>query len=724
MAIFKNSAQIRANLAAAEKDKALKNGARAYSVHCAEKKRQITERYNRGQIKTWDDLGIEDIPSVVKAQTLDRLALERFVMPWAAAAEARYLYNETNRKVEVAAVSTRFVAAEVSSGVTKVGRFTLRPRQKKCIDLTIERLRSGTTSAVVIPLEGGEGKSVIGWGLINYWRANNYFGHATPKLFLMNVGMFCTAAAVKIDMEDRGRDCGLTLGTELTVLSHTEWQTKAMDPFFRQVKEVSHGTEVTREVFIMPPPAIIGIDEFDAYKKPSSLKSARMLAVIEAGLKAGSVFIFMSATPGSCVNDMWLFAIATGRKWNGEQITRETFPAMARAIASRVGARPEDHDERAMLEFRKEFNDCYIVPPKDPRKVKAFNKVKLLKFKNAEDRAYYDRTIARYQDELERCGQLGATVNPLTAFLKLRQSEEWLKTEYFVDEMLESHKQGFAPVCGVSFTASCNRIVQLLVQRGIPRNKISVIQGGDELITREKLIKMVGQDLFDNIGKYIMRYYDPEQYGPLTATERSAVKKYIKWTKERTRNEEDEGEQNIRIEHLKTLRLTKQSKMERHEEKERFQRGTTEFMVFTLSSGGRGIDMDHQYEHVRPREGFFTICYWAEEFMQALYRLMRVATISNVTQNMCFFAGTKVADHVAPILDRKIRSVRAGVLGNNNFADEAINLLAKPDPVKHVEATDLRDGADTENDEGEGFDADATIENIANDDEVQTELAL
>ena len=47
----------------------------------------------------------------------------------------------------------------------------------------------------------------------------------------------------------------------------------------------------------------------------------------------------MSATPWVTVNDTWLFCIATGREFNGEPLTRESFPAFARTIAARAGAK-------------------------------------------------------------------------------------------------------------------------------------------------------------------------------------------------------------------------------------------------------------------------------------------------------------------------------------------------------------------------------------------------
>ena len=697
----------------AERD--FENAAASYQATCVTKRAKIELSYSRGELRSWDDLKDhieESLLHTQRGQPLTLLNLKSFLNMWVHTARDRFKIAENKRKVEAAAVSTRFVAAD-DVGITQVGRFILRPRQRKCLNNGIAALRSGATSAIVVPLEGGEGKSVIGWGFINYWIANNYFNHPTASLpFQLNLALFATAAGVKIDMENRGVACQVpNLNRSTVVVSHTEWHTKVWDPFFREEIEVlPNGAQRTRLKYIMPPPPIMVIDESDAYKKPSSLKSKRLLAIIEAGIEKGSVVIFMSATPWVTINDTWLFCIATGRKWNGERITFDNFPAVARSIAASVGADPSKPSEKAIEAFRKQFNDCFIVPPRDPRKVKAHNKTLLVRFKNAEDKAYYDRTIERYQEELERIGKGDTDVNKLTAFLKLRQSEEWLKTSYFVDLMMESHAKGFAPVCGVSFTASCNEIVRQLVERGVPRNKISVIQGGDIIITKQKIISLVGEDFFNNAASYILRYQDPERFGPpLTPKERSGCKMYLKWIKERLRNEEDEKEQTTRIAQLRQLRLFKQSRDERFREKEKFQNGETEYMVFTLPSGGRGIDMDHQFPNVRPREGFFTICYYAEEFMQALYRLMRVATLTDVNQSMVFFEGTIVADHVAPRLDRKIKSVRAGILGNEDFAEETIDLLARP-VERHVTQADLRDGSDTDDDIVEGFDADKVIE--------------
>lgn len=696
---------------AIQSTRALDAAARAYSVTCADRVKRIKVDYQKGLVTQWSDLKIDEIPATTSAQPLTFMNLTVFLSQWQATAEARFKLQEQARKVETTAVSTRFEAAAHSTGLERVGRFRLRPRQRKCIDAIVEAFSSKRTQSVICPLEGGEGKSVIGWAIVKYYQDNNWFGHPTGLIPLPNQAIFSTAAAVKIDMAARAHACDVAnVNKFVTVISHTELGTKAMAPFFVDDSYEAFGQKIKRLRYIMPPPVVFIIDEFDAFKKPTSKKSLYLAAIIRAGVAAGSVFVWMSATPGVTINDMWAFAISTGRKYNGEQITLENFGIMARGIASRVGASPADNSPRAMAEFRKEFNDCYVVPPRDPRKVKAYNDVLLVDFDCPEDRAFYDRTMARYYDELERVGQGDTTVNKMTSFLKLRQSEEWLKVKYFVKLALAAWREGRAPVIGVCFEATVNEIVrQLVFTHGIPRSKISVIQGGSELITREKLAKIIGPELFDNIGTLILKYYEPEN--GLAPKERTAVRKYLKWIKERVKFEESEDNQAHRQAELKQLSLGRQTPQQRHAEKERFQNGDTEFMVFTLSSGGRGIDMDQQFEGVRQREGFFTICYWAEEFMQALYRLMRVATLSDVRQHMVFFKGTIVADHVAPRLDKKIKSVRAGVMSGTELADEAIELLSTAAPERHVEQDDLRKGDDTV-DDTEGVDIDTIIEDL------------
>ena len=696
--------------------RALESAAKAYQTQCADRAKRFELEYRTGALKDWAALAACAPPPMITAQPLSFTTLKAFLTVWVSTAAARFKAEEAERRKEVATVSTKFVAAESRAAVRQFGRFKLRPRQIKAIDACVERLRSGDTQAVIVPLEGGEGKSVIGWYLIDHWQKNEFFGHPIAKVPI-NQAFFDTKATVVINMNRRGRACGVAnIDRSIAVVSHTSWGAKEYKHFFREEVVTSYGQPVTRLNYILIPPAIIVIDECQDYKKPSSQKSKYLEALVRKGVECGSVFIFMSATPWVTINDTWLFCIATGREWAGERITRETFPSMARAIAARAGVPPSANSEAAMKEFRKEFNDCYVIPPRDPRTVKAYNDVILVDFKSPEQRAYYDATMARYDEERRRQGKDG-DINKMTVFLKKRHAEERIKCPVFADLMVASHANGFAPVCGVTTQDAVKELTRLLVfEHGIPRNKISVIWGGDQIINRASITKKVGPDIMANIGSYLMRFYqEPDK---MTADEKTAVRKYLRWAKEQARFDESEDQQTVRHSELITLRLDKQSLEQRQNEIDRFQNGDTEYCIFTLSAGGVGVDLDHQVDGVRPREGFFTICYWAEEFMQALFRLMRVATLSDVRQHIVFFKDTIVANHVAPRLDKKIKSVRAATQGADEFVEDMINLLVDaPAAAPSITQADLSTGDNTE-DTPDNFDPDAVIEDLVGDDEL------
>lgn len=689
--------------------------AQAYKSQCAARAKALEMQITLHKITTWDQLGIEGIPIVIKAQPFTFMAAKLFLMSWVSSAGERYKLEESLRRQELSNVSTRFVKAAESTGSKGVGRFTFEPRQRKAFDSAVEKLRDGTTNAVVIPLEGGEGKSVIGWALVSHWQKNNWFGHPISK-FPLNQALFATKASVEISMTRRGRDCEINnLGKTVLVVSHTVWNTKRWASFFGEEEVELYGNKIQQFVYRLPPPAIIIIDECQEYKKQDSRKSKYLEAIIRAGVAAGSVFVFMSATPWVCVNDTWLFCIATGRKYLGEPITRASFPAFARAIAARAGCKPSDNDAKAIAEFRKEFMDCHIIPPRDPKKFKAYNKVRMLEFENDRDRQFYAETMDRYFDELRRCGKGDKSVSPMTAFTKLCMSEEWLKCPYFAKLIDQSIREGRSAICGVRSQAALKEITRILVyDYGYTRDDISVIWGGSKIITKEYLLEQVGPDLFTNLANYLTRMYQAPQ--SLTQKQKLGLQKYIKWAREQVSFKEDDESQAHRHAELMKLRLNRQTLEERQDEMDVFQDGKTRICIFTLSAGGTGVDLDHQKPHVLPRDGYFTICYWAEEFMQALYRGMRIRTLSNINQYILFFADTLVANHTAPRLDAKLKAIRAGVTTGPELADEVIGLLgdgAQPHLQMRLSDKDI----ELETPEDDTFDPDAVLAKISDDDE-------
>ncbi len=693
---------------------ALNAAAKAYQTRCADQARRLELDYTFKRVKSWSDLRVADKPMDVlpnfSCQPFNFVNLKSWLAIWVQTAAARFLKEEADRRAASENITTKFVAAEQIVS-RKLGRFFLKPRQYKAIDMCIDILHTRKVSqAVVVPLEGGEGKSVIGWGLVDYWQNNGWFGH--PCAHLINKAFFLTKSSVTINMTRRARACGVAnVNQTVMVLSHTQLASNAWSCYFREVEVESYGVNTKVYEYVLPPPAIIIIDECQDYKKPTSLKSKYLAALVRKGVECGSVFIFMSATPWVTINDTWLFCIATGREFHGEKITMETFPAMARAIAAQAGVAPDEHDEKAMQAFRREFNDCYVIPPRDPRKFKAMNDVMLVDFESQAQRDFYNSTMARYDDERRRMGKDGE-VNKMTIFGKKRHAEERIKCPTFAKLGAASEKAGFAPVIGVCTQDAVKEITRLLVyEYGYKRSDISVIWGGEKIISRADITREVGDEFMRNIGSYVVRYLQtPES---LTADEITATRKYLQWVKEQARFDEDETQQAGRHKELLTLKLDRQSLDQRQDEIDRFQNGDTKFCIFTLSAGGVGVDLDQQFEHVRPREGFFTICYWAEEFMQALYRTMRIATLSNVRQHIVFFRGTIVASHVAPKLDKKIKSVRAATQGSDEFVDEIVDLLAgdQPELAMELDESKLTAGELTE-ETPEGFDPDELVEEL------------
>jgi hypothetical protein len=709
-----NLSEMMARRNAMDADSAQTKAAQAYKSQCAAKAKRLEMEITLKRITTWAGLEIANIPLVIQAQPFTFMTAKLLLMSWVQSAPERFMLEESIRRDELAGVSTRFVKSE-STGESGVGSFQFKPRQRKAFDAAVAKLRDGTTNAVVIPLEGGEGKSVIGWALVNHWQKHGWFGHPIAKL-PMNQAFFTTRASVEISMTRRGRDCDITnLGKTVLVVSHTAWATKRWSHFFGEEEIDTYGQKVKQFVYRVPPPAIIIIDECQDYKNADSNKSKKLEAIVRAGVAAGSVFVFMSATPWVCINDTWLFCIATGRKYLDETITCSSFPAFARAIAARAGCKPSDNSGKAMAEFRKEFNDCHIIPPRDPKKFKAYNKVKLLEFENDRDREFYDETMERYYEELSRCGRGDTSVSPMTAFTKLCMSEEWLKCPYFAKLIDSSIKNGRSAICGVRSQAALKEIVRVLVcDYGYTRDDISVIWGGSKIITKEFLLEQVGPDLFTNIGGYLTRLY--KQPDTLTKKQKLGLQKYVKWAREQVSFKEDDDSQARRHAELMQLRLNRQTLDERQNEMDAFQDGKTRICVFTLSAGGTGVDLDQQKPHVLPRDGYFTICYWAEEFMQALYRAMRINTMSDVHQHILFFKDTLVANHTAPRLDAKIKAIRAGVTTGAELADETIALLGHTGAGQKTIAVREED-IQIETPEDDTFDPDSVLAAAEEDDE-------
>jgi hypothetical protein len=144
-----------------------------------------------------------------------------------------------------------------------------------------------------------------------------------------------------------------------------------------------------------------------------------------------------------------------------------------------------------------------------------------------------------------------------------------------------------------------------------------------------------------------------------------------------------------RNERLREMKLHNQNQAERHENVQDFLNGATEFCIYTLSSGGTGISLDHRFQYTRPRKVLSTLTYWAEEVAQALGRCVRITTLTDTLQEIYVPEGTLLSDHMAPKLARKLKSIDAIGSSNVDFAAELEDAIRKKQKAEKLTAEDL-----------------------------------
>jgi hypothetical protein len=231
--------------------------------------------------------------------------------------------------------------------------------------------------------------------------------------------------------------------------------------------------------------------------------------------------------------------------------------------------------------------------------------------------------------------------------------------------------------------------------KGITKDKISLIWGGNREIKIEELLpESKAAEIAAKMGMWILDNPDEarkpkaEDIG-ITKEEFRAFHKGIKYTSERIFREMTKDAFAQRNEKLREMKLHNQNQKERHENVQAFLNGETEFCIYTLSSGGTGISLDHRYVHTRPRYVMSTMTYWAEEFAQALGRCVRITTLTDTQQSIYVPEGTILSDHMAPKLAQKLKSVDAIGSSNVDLAGELEKALRNKATAIKLTAEDL-----------------------------------
>jgi hypothetical protein len=311
--------------------------------------------------------------------------------------------------------------------------------------------------------------------------------------------------------------------------------------------------------------------------------------------------------------------------------------------------------------------------------------------------------MKNYLEAIERTGR---SIDPqgqvMVAFMVMARAAELATVDTWVADAIAAHQQGYAPVIAIRFTETLKELVMKLCDseyfrsKNLNKQKISLIWGGNKEIKPEELLPETrAAEIAAKMGMWILdnpteaRKPKADDIG-ITKEEFRAFHKGIKYTSERIFREMTKDAFAARNEKLREMKLHNQNQKERHENVQAFLNGETEFCIYTLSSGGTGISLDHRFQYTRPREVMATICFWAEEFAQALGRCVRITTLTDTLQKIYIPENTMLSDHMAPKLAKKLRSIDAIGSSNVDLASELEDAIRKKHKAEQLTAEDLK----------------------------------
>ena len=619
---------------------------------------QIKAQFSMGIINSWDDVfkryGL-DVQGF-REQEFNRSSLELFLMGYKASIEEKFDGELDRAKTAKATKTTGKV--ERLTYAKDLHKAVLTPSQQRVSDIIIKKLFiDGTSIAIMNNGETGWGKT---WAaLATAKKIINEGWHIKAKPMCPYRILIVTKKSVVKKWKrvayhyfglEHGKDVYITNYESLTAgfgktITYTEME-KQWDQ--EEVEVIKMG-----EPFV---PYFIIWDEHHSLKNIGSRRSRFAQAMI--GHK-DCYQLFMSATPFVTVNNAMVFGLAAGLKWMDNPLTRYTWPKFARSLTPE----PDKADPQAAKTLRALLDEHIVNGAPMRLKVKAYNRVMMIPFKDKEQESVYQETWDRYQEFCERCGkdtpegwwQIMVATNQFT------RSSEVIRVPQLEDLSYEQYIGGEkAVIVGVRYQDTLRNTVIGLVKRGVPRDQISVIWGGatkvkpEDLLTSEQIMTILAKQMGGE---------------PIDPIEKRRMKITLKYDEDRIEKRETEAEQRERYRLFSELDLHKQSMIARQKNIDNFQTGKSRICIMTLAAGGTGLDLDDQHPNTLPRVGFFSPPWSAEELMQALGRGLRVKTKSDIHQFIVYFKGTIEERRVAPVLDLKLRSLSKALAMNENFME-------------------------------------------------------
>ena len=572
-------------------------------------------------------------------------------------------------KFDAQQAAAKAALEQVKKNDIKFEKVKLRPQQKKALDQIIEAYKQGCR-AVMVAMGTGRGKTIV-FGAFMQWLKDN--GKLSRDNIIYPQGMICTKKPVVLatrekiekffDLQTTG-DTMQFPESEAGVYHYSTFGTKKHssmwrrdrttgDPLFDEIEVYGSKLRIP-QCAIAEPLSVAVLDECHELKKMTSKRTRNMRGILSSKAARNCFWIFASATPAVCLNDTRLFNLAAGFA------TEENMAA----FLGKFTRDPSKPDNKGMAKYN-EFLGIHLVrPPEDRLSYKIRNRIDIVQFPSEEAERRYREAENDYVTAVE---QSGGTVGDLqmAQFVIFRRADELIKAPIYADYMCAERAKGRAPVLAVCFIETVLEVCSILAKRGWTRDQLSLIWGGQKLVEAHECFTTIEltaiiQRARKETEAYVAEFGEQpdDEFFFLSRKDKAKLKRTREFNKSRLRRSETKAQQNERVAWLKEFELDKQTDVERHKEVKRFLADETLGCIFTFSAGGTGIDLDNQIPGGRPRTLIATICYWAEEFLQAFGRCARIMTQSDVEHIIPMFDNTITVAHVLPRLEPKLRSIK------------------------------------------------------------------
>jgi hypothetical protein len=111
-----------------------------------------------------------------------------------------------------------------------------------------------------------------------------------------------------------------------------------------------------------------------------------------------------------------------------------------------------------------------------------------------------------------------------------------------------------------------------------------------------------------------------------------------------------------------------QTPTKREGQRQRFQQGEADILLFTMRSGGVGLSLHHDRKEARPRHIIIPPTWSAIDLVQALGRGHRITSISDTTQEVVWYRDT-IEEKVCAKVEAKLDCINASVGSRENWVN-------------------------------------------------------